>query len=93
MTSREAISATAMPVRKLYIGWGNPLNIGWLSHDTLCQQGPGRVKVTGCGKNAEIWTFLGPVLRPVNSGMQRGGIGLSYTVFGRHWESRIEDGG
>jgi len=58
----------------------NPLNIGALSHDTLRQQGPGRIKVTGCGKNAEIWTFLGPDLRPISSGMQRGGIGLSYTA-------------
>ncbi len=48
-----------MPVGSPYIGEGIPLNIGWLSHDTLRQQAPGRVKVTGCGKNAEIWTYLG----------------------------------
>jgi len=71
-----------MPVGSPYIGEEKPLNIGWLSHDTLRQRGPGRIRVTGCGKNAEICTFLGPVLRPVNSGMQRVGIGLSYTAFG-----------
>ena len=53
-------SATAMPVGRPYIGEGNPINIGCLSHDTLRQQGPGGIRVTGCGKNAEIWTFLGP---------------------------------
>ena len=72
-----------MPLGKPHLGEENPLNIGWLSHDTLRQKGPGGFKVTGCGKNAEIWTFFGPDPRPVNSAMQRGGIGLSYTVFGR----------
>ncbi len=59
MTSLGRYSATAMPVGRLYIGGKNPLNIGWLSHDTLRQQGPGRIRVTGYGNNAEIWTFLG----------------------------------
>ena len=69
-----------MPVGSPYIGGEKPSIIGWLSHDTLCQEGTGRGKVTGCGKNAEICTFLGPVLRPIDSGMQRRGIGLSYTA-------------
>jgi len=71
-----------MPLGSPYIGKEIPLNIGWLSHDTLRQQGPGRVRVTGCGKNAGICTFLGPVLRPMGSEIPSGGIGLSYTVFG-----------
>ena len=69
-----------MPVGRPYTGEGIPLNIAWLSHATLRQQAPGRVKVTGCGKNAEIWTFLGPVLRPMGREIPRDGIGLSYTV-------------
>ena len=71
-----------MPVGKPYIGERNPLNICWLSHDTLRQQGPGGVRVTGCGKNAGIWTFLGLALRLRGSKIPSGGIGLNYTVFG-----------
>jgi len=72
-----------MPLGRLYIGEEKPLIIGWLSHDTLCQEGPGRIRVTGCGKNAEICTFLGPVLRPMGREIPSSGIGLSYTAFGR----------
>ncbi len=71
-----------MPVGRTYIGGGKPLNIGWLSHDTLCQKAPGRVRVTGYGKNAGFWTFLGLALRLRGSKIPSGGIGLNYTVFG-----------
>ncbi len=79
-----------MPLGRPYIGEGIPLNIGRLSHDTLCQQGPGGVKVTGYGKNAEFCTFLVPVLRPMGREIPRDGIGLSYTEFGRRqgWAKR-----
>ncbi len=80
-----------MPKGSPYIREENPLEIGWLSHDTLRQQGPGMIRVTGCGKNAEIWTFLGLVLRPMGREIPRDGIGFSYTVVGE--AAGIEDGG
>ncbi len=49
------------------------------------------ISVTGCGKNAEIWTFLGLVLRPMGREIPRDGIGFSYTVVGE--AAGIEDGG
>ncbi len=71
-----------MPVGRPNIGEGNLININWLSHDALRQQGPGRFRVTGCGKYAEIWTFPGLAVRPIRSEIQRGGTGLSYTAMG-----------